>query len=197
MGEEPKDGLDDEALVRAHLADPDGTAATALIARWQDRVYQWAYRVVRDHDAALDVAQDALLSMYRNLPAYKERGRFGAWLFTIVHNRARSEVRRRPLIRDPEIDLDFLATPGPGPDEQLDSAEWERRLLDTMNRVLEPEERAALWLRSFERLGMEDITQMLKLENATGARGVLQSARRKLRRALGRDGDFAGEGQDG
>jgi DNA-directed RNA polymerase specialized sigma24 family protein len=66
-----------------------------------------------------------------------------------------------------------------------------------MNEVLEPAERAALWLRSFERMGMDDISKVLELRNASGARGVLQTARRKLRRALGQDGDLPGGGLDG
>lgn len=182
------DDLDDEALIRAHLTDPSGNWAEALVERWQDRVYQWAYRVVRDHDTALDVSQDALIAMYRALPSYEPHGRFGAWLFTIVHNRARSSVRRRPLVRDSEVDLDDLVSHDPSPAERHESDERARRVDDAIRLHLEPVERAAIWLRAFEGLGVDDISSMLGFRNATGARGVLQTARRKLRRALGEDG---------
>lgn len=181
------DDLDDEALIRAHLTDPSGGWAEVLVERWQDRVYQWAYRVVRDHDAALDVAQDALLSMYRTLPDYQPQGRFGAWLFTIVHNRARSAVRRRPLVQDSEVDLDSLVSHERSPEARHEDNERARRVDDAIRTHLEPIERAALWLRAFEGLAVEDISSMLGFRNSTGARGVLQTARRKLRRALGED----------
>ena len=184
MRQDPGRETDDEELVRQHVANPSGPAAAILISRWQDRVYQWAYRVVRDHDAALDIAQDALTRMYQALPKYQARGRFGAWLFAIVHNRARSAVQRRSLVHDPEIDAEALPSPQRGPDENYAAAEWEQHVLDAMDRVLDPVERTALWLRAFEGMGMDDITQLLKLNGASGARGLLQTARRKLNGAL-------------
>jgi RNA polymerase sigma-70 factor (ECF subfamily) len=178
---------DDETLVRAYQANPAGPAAALLLARWQDRVYQWAYRVVRDRDAALDIAQDSLIRMIQALPRYEPRGRFGGWLFAIVHNRARSAVRRRPLLHDPEVDANSLPSGRRGPEEDYDSAEWEQRVLDAMDQALEPRERTALWLRAYEGMSLDDITQLLGLANATGARGLLQTARRKLVAALRTD----------
>ena len=184
MRYDPGCEADDEELVRQHLSNPGGPAAAILIARWQDRVYQWAYRVVRDHDTALDIAQESLTRMYEALPKYRAQGRFGAWLFAIVHNRARSAVRRRSLVHDPEVDADTLPSSQRDPETDYASAQWEQRVLDAMHRVLTPVERTALWLRAFEGMGMDDITQLLKLDNATGARGLLQTARRKLAAAL-------------
>jgi hypothetical protein len=39
-------------------------------------------------------------------------------------------------------------------------------------------------MRCYERFAVEDITETLRLEGATGARALLQRARRKLRAAL-------------
>ena len=41
-----------------------------------------------------------------------------------------------------------------------------------------------MWLRAYEGMSVEDITRMMKLNGASGARGLLQTARRKLRAAL-------------
>lgn len=180
---------DDESLVRTYQADPEGTggraAAATLIARWRGRVYLWAFRVLREREASLDVAQDALTQMFMALPRYEARGRFSAWLFTIVHNRCLNAVRQRPLVRDADLDTDELHSPSLGPDGVFESAETERRVLAAMRDALEPVERTAVWLRSFEGMSVDDITRLLQLKGASGARGVLQSARRKLRTALG------------
>jgi RNA polymerase sigma-70 factor (ECF subfamily) len=181
----PREGeIDDETLVRQHQAHPDGPAGAELIRRWQDRVYQWAYRVVRDHDAAMDVAQDSLMRMYGALPRYEARGTFSAWLFAIVHNRARSSVRPRALSRDIEADADDLPSGTPGPEAEYEAAQGEERVLAAMENALDPVERTALWLRSFEGMSVDDITVVLSLTGASGARGLLQTARRKLKRAL-------------
>jgi RNA polymerase sigma-70 factor (ECF subfamily) len=184
-------GESDDALIRIYQDDRDGErgrgAASALFERWRVRVYQWARRVVRDHESALDVAQDCLLQAYEALPRYEARGRFSAWLFTIVHNRCLSAVRRRPLMHDPEVDTDRLASRAPGPEEEFADADERRRIQDTIRDVLEPRERTALWLRTMEGMSVDEITRLLSLDGASGARGLLQTARRKLRAAVGRD----------
>jgi len=184
------DSASDEELVREYQDDSDGprgrAAAEALVSRWSARAFAWAYRVVREREQAMDLAQDALLQMYEALPRYEARGRFPAWIFTIVHNRCMSAVRRRPLTRDPELDTDELAARDPGPDEWFEGTEQRGRLTEAMQNDLDTNERAAIWLRVCEEMSVEDITRLLGLDGASGARGVLQSARRKLRAAMTR-----------
>jgi len=184
-------GESDDALAQAYQADPRGpcgqAAATLLFERWRLRVYQWARRVVRDHDSALDIAQDCLLQAFEALSRYETRGRFSAWLFTIVHNRCLSAVRRRPLTHDPEVDPEQLVSGTAGPDEQYADAETERRMMARIDEVLEPRERAALWLRTMEGMSVDEITRVLEVDGASGARGLLQTARRKLRASIERE----------
>ena len=181
-------GESDDALAHAYQEDPHGlrgrAAATVLFERWRLRVYQWARRVVRDHESALDIAQDCLLQAFEALPRYEARGRFSAWLFAIVHNRCLSAVRRRPLAHDPEVDTDQLVSAAAGPDEQYADAEAERRMMARIDEVLSPQERAALWLRTMEGMSVDEITRVLGVDGASGARGLLQTARRKLRASI-------------
>jgi len=178
----------DESLVAEFQRDPDGAsgsaALTALVQRWSGRVYLWAYRIVREREQALDVSQDCLVRMMQALPRYDAHGRFSAWLFTIVHNRCRSAVRRRSWNRDPEIDADLLIAGSAGPEESYESAETRRRVYAAMEATLDMRERTALWLRAGEGMSVEDITRVLQVDGASGARGLLQTARRKLRAAL-------------
>lgn len=186
-------GASDDDLVRVIQGEPGGPrgrdAASVLFGRWRVRVYQWARRVVREHETALDVAQDSLLQAYEALPRYEARGSFSAWLFTIVHNRCLSAVRRRPLIHDPEVDTDELASTRAGPEDEAADSDEEDRILRTIREVLDPRERSALWLRTHEGMSVDEITGLLRLDSASGARGVLQTARRKLRAALSRRGE--------
>ncbi len=188
MTPRPPDDRDDETLIREYLADPNGRAGRravdALISRWSGRVLRWVRRVVRDRDEALDVAQDSMLRMLEALPRYEPRGRFPAWLFVIVHHRCLTVARSRPLLRDPEIDADTLIAGDAGPADDHESAESLRRVEAAMDSALDERERTAIWLRAHEGMSVADITEILGLESATGARGLLQTARRKLRAAL-------------
>jgi RNA polymerase sigma-70 factor (ECF subfamily) len=181
--------LTDESLVRVHLGDPEGKAGrealSCLVSRWSERTYVWAYRFMRERESALDVAQDCLVQMVRALPRYQARGKFSAWLFTIVHHRCLDEIRKRKHERETDADLDGFVSKDAGPEESFERNEHRERVFAAMRVHLEPVERTALWLRAYEGMSVEDITEVLRLDGASGARGVLQTARRKLRAALG------------
>jgi RNA polymerase sigma factor (sigma-70 family) len=96
----PHRGDDDARLVvAARSGDPD--AFGRIYDAWFDRVHDLAYRIVRDAEAAADVAQDAFLSAWRNLERLEEPRAFGGWLLRIARNgaldRKRKEQRARPV----------------------------------------------------------------------------------------------------
>ena len=124
------------------------------------------------------------MKAYGSLATFDQRAEFGSWIFAIARNRCLSELRRPSLVLDDLADPDAGATPRPGPDVELLDRMDEEALLGLIDDRLEPVERSALWLRCFEKLPVDDITAMLSLDEASGARAVLQRARRKLVRAL-------------
>ena len=180
---------DDELLARWRR-DPDGKAgrqaASALLARHRGRVYAWAVRMLRDHDDALDVAQVVLLKAWKALPGFDGRSRFSSWLFALTRNECLTALRPRLLRRDESVDLQAFLVDDTDPGRMLEDEEEERAMTALLRDTLNPIEQQAIWLRCFERLPVDEITRMLGLTQASGARGVLQSAREKLRRALAR-----------
>jgi len=179
----------DETLVLTYRQDPSGPAgrqaASRLLARWQGRVYVWAYRFAGEREQALDLAQECLMKAYRALPGYQPRGKFSAWMFTIVHNTCRDFARARQRDRrDAEVDPDTMPADDRGPEQWFEARDDQRRILTLMEDALDPHERMALWMRVHDEMSVDEITRTLGLDGASGARGVLQSARRKLRAAL-------------
>jgi RNA polymerase sigma-70 factor, ECF subfamily len=187
------DGVDnglpaDEELVRQALEDPQRAssreAASTLFARYRRRVYAWCYRYVRDHDKAMDLAQDVLLNAYRTLGTFAGRSCFSSWLYAIAKNRCLNELRRPALFKEEEDDPDSAAAPGSDPEELLIRKLDEDNVIRMIEERLAPAEQEVLYLRCFERLPIDMITEVLEIKQASGARGVLQQARRKLRAAL-------------
>jgi RNA polymerase sigma-70 factor (ECF subfamily) len=176
----------DAELLRLTLEDRESRAArqaaSELFGRYREPVYQWCFRRVRNHDQALDLAQDVLLSAYRSLDAFDGRARFSSWLFAIARNRCLNALRRPSLFE--ERDPDSLADEQRGQDRELEEREEEEAVLRLIREHLDPLDQEVVWLRCFERMPVDAITTVLKIPGATGARGALQRARRKLRAAL-------------
>ena len=178
--------LDDDALLTlARNAGDEGErrqAAAVLLARYHGRVYQWCAGQLGDPQRAEDAAQEVLLSAYRALPGFDGRARFGSWLFAIARNRCLSERRRRAFPRA-EVEPDSRPATTPDPERELIERDARDALLRRLTRWLDPLEQEAVCLRYLERMPVDAITRVLDITQSSGARGVLQSARRKLRRA--------------
>jgi RNA polymerase sigma-70 factor (ECF subfamily) len=180
-----RNASDAELLRLIRLASPceaDG-AAVELFGRYRQRVYAWCRRYVRDHERALDLAQDVLLTAWRSLDTYEGRAPFGGWLFAITHHACLRAVRKRPLARDEEADLELLPDPRPDAETMLEDMQAREELARLLRDHLDADEQRALWLRYGERMPVEEITRVLDVRTASGARGLLQTAKRKLRAA--------------
>jgi RNA polymerase sigma-70 factor (ECF subfamily) len=190
MDSSEPDGLEDLELVRLYQADPGGPAgrraADVLLRRWRERIYLWCHRMVRDHDQAMDLAQDCLVRVHRALPRFEPRAAVSSWIFLIVRNRCLTALRARPLRQDSEVDLDELHSTLAGPEETIEHRDQLEHVMRAMADALEPIEQRALWLRARDGMSVEEITRLLGITGASGARNVLQSARQKLRAALER-----------
>jgi len=189
MTRESSQAPSDEDLIRRYLADREGAdgqaACSELLERHQRSVYLWCMRYTRDHERAVELAQEVLVRAYRALPSFAGRSRFSSWLFSIVRNRCITEATRARLDVDRGAELDELPSALPDPQTVLEDEQAARRVRDLLHAHLDETERTALWMSIEERLPVDEITRLLGLDNATGARGLLQRARRKLRAAMG------------
>lgn len=191
MTDAAKPPLADELLVELAVRDPDGpkgrAAASELFARHQRRIYLWCHRYLRNHERALELAQETMLSAYRSLGSFEGRARFTSWLFVIARNRCLNAVTAPELLREDGAEPDDQLGGGPDPARRFEELEDEERLRQLMIEHLDESEREALWLRCFERMPVDEIGEVMRLATASGARGLLQRARRKLRSALERE----------
>ena len=182
--------VSDDELLRLYRSEgalaTGRAAASELFSRHTRRTYLWCRRYARDHERAMELAQEVMLNAYRALPRFEGRSQFGSWLFAIARNVCLKSVRGPAWLIDPEAEPDALPHPNDDPEREFEELRDEVRLRSLLERTLDDDERRALWLRCEEKLPVEEIGRILRLENATGARALLQRARRKLRAALER-----------
>jgi RNA polymerase sigma factor (sigma-70 family) len=109
--------LIDEAVLIQDALQGDLEAFNRLVLAYQDRVYNQAYRVMGEADAAEDASQEAFISAYRKLHTYRG-GSFKGWLYRIVTNACYDELRRRK--RRPVTPLEPILADG----EEIESPHW-------------------------------------------------------------------------
>ena len=72
------------ALIRARQGDEE--AFGALVQQHSRRVFQLAFRMMRNEQDAEDVVQECFLRAYRQLGRFEARADFGTWLYRIAAN---------------------------------------------------------------------------------------------------------------
>jgi RNA polymerase sigma-70 factor (ECF subfamily) len=96
-GAEPLgDELTDEQLVSAVLQG-DRERFGDLIERYQGRLINYLFRLLRNADDAHDLAQEVLVKVYQVLDRYDPQYKFSTWLFRVAQNAAIDQIRRRRL----------------------------------------------------------------------------------------------------
>jgi RNA polymerase sigma-70 factor, ECF subfamily len=108
--------MDELALIQ-EARRGDLNAFNRLVLAHQDSVYNQAYRVLGDVQAADDAAQEAFISAYDNLKTFRG-GSFRSWLLRIVTNLCYDELRRRK--RRPTTPLEPLDDAG----DEIESPAW-------------------------------------------------------------------------
>ena len=108
--------MDELALIQ-DARHGDLNAFNRLVLAHQDSVFNQAYRVLGDVQAADDAAQEAFISAYENLKSFRG-GSFRSWLLRIVTNLCYDELRRRK--RRPTTPLEPLDDTG----DEIESPSW-------------------------------------------------------------------------
>ncbi|MCP4572157.1 MAG: sigma-70 family RNA polymerase sigma factor [bacterium] len=181
----------DDDLIALAQGDAGGDlgrrAASELLGRYRSHVYRWCRKYQPDGERTLDMAQEVLLNAYRKLPSFGGRSRFSSWLFTLTRNRCLDELRKNNRHTEDLDSCHWLADPTADPAAATHRREEEQLLRQRLASRLAPLEQDAVWLRYVEGMSVDEIGAVLHITAASGARGVLQTARRKLR------GDWPGD----
>ena len=187
-------GLTDEELIERYRASGKTAASddphiNELFRRHYQRVALWCLRQTGDRDRAADLAQEIFSSAFRYLDSFRGDSKFSTWLFTITRNQCRNDWKTRAARQEDESEpifdqmRDVKAADPLAMLEREDTASVMRTLLQDS---LDQTEREVMSLHYVEEMPLDAITRMLGLENASGAKAYIVSARRKLRQAVTR-----------
>ncbi len=184
---------EDRELIRSCLRG-DRRAYRTLLQRYQDPIFNYCQRMIKDSAQAEDIAQEALVRTLTRLETYDERYSFSAWVYKIATNLCIDHLRKARRIafsmdkdvegREGSYRREFSAK-GPDPSARTLAGE-QMRLLDDAVAELPEHYRAILLLRHREDLSYDEIARVLDLPIGT-VKIRIHRAREQIKRRLDRN----------
>jgi len=190
---------DDDLLRRLQAGDEQALADLANVYR--PKIFQLAFRYVRNQEDAEEVTQDVLFKVYRNIATFRGDSALSSWIYRITFNAAMSRLRTASYRLSQ--DNQRQATSADGEESSVvprEVADWsnmadERILRSQLRRrvfraimALPAIYRAPVMLRDIQGMSTEEASALLRVKDQT-LKSRLHRGRLILRRQLT---DFAG-----
>jgi RNA polymerase sigma-70 factor (ECF subfamily) len=190
-----------ETALLARLQAGDEQALSDLAEAYSSKIYQLAFRYLRNNEDAEEVTQDVLYKVHRKVGTFRGDAALSSWIYRITFNAAMSRLRSasyqraRDEDRRTSADTDDLTL-----SPRTDIADWtnmaDEGLLRSQLRqrvfrailALPAIYRAPVMLRDIQGMSTEEASAMLRVKDQT-LKSRLHRGRLILRKQLA---DFAG-----
>ena len=185
----------------ARLQAGEEQALTDLAQTYGTKIYQLAFRYLRNKEDAEEVTQDVLFKVYRKVGEFRGDAALSSWIYRITFNAAMSRLRTAQYQRTQAEERREAASDTPaGEAVRADVADWtdlaDERVLRSQLRqrvmrailALPAIYRAPVMLRDIQGMSTEEASAMLKVKDQT-LKSRLHRGRLILRKQLA---DFAG-----
>lgn len=87
----------DDLIYISKVERGDLAAFEMLVKKYQNMVFTVCLRIVKSREDAEEVAQDAFLKAYQNLPTFRRESKFSTWLYSIAYHASLSKIRKKNL----------------------------------------------------------------------------------------------------
>ena len=183
---------DDLDLVRA-LREGSEAAYEELMSRFQQPVYNLAFRLLSDPSDSADVVQEVFLKVFRNVESFRGQSSLKTWIYRITVNEAHNQRRWFFRHRKREIGLeeepedsrsmaDILPDNGRTPFDYVFDGEKHQMIEAALARI-NPAFRETVVLRDIADLSYEEIAEVLQVSLGTVKSRILRG-REALRQEL-------------
>ena len=182
-----EDTSDDALLVLYANGDP--SAARVLTMRLTPKVFGHAFRMLGDRSEAEDVAQEALIRLWKQAPDWRQNeAKVTTWLYRVVANLCTDRLRKARGVA-----LDSVPEPE---DEALSAADGmqHKARVDALQAALNdlPErQKQAVILRHIEGLANPEITEIMEI-GVEAVESLTARGKRALAKALANRKDELG-----
>lgn len=193
----------DEGTLVAQTREGDARAFTALVKRYEGKIFRLAQHITQNREDAEDVLQETFLKAYEHLDQFQGNSKFYTWIVRIAVNQALMKLRKRRTDKTVSIDESIdtgedtvareIAAWDESPEQRYSREELGEILSSAIDSLAAPY-RAVFVLRDMEELSTEETAQALDLSIPAVKSRLLRARlqlRDKLTRYFKRKGDDA------
>lgn len=157
--------MDDRELLTQVQAGDEGAYDT-VFRRWYPALVRVATSLLRDPDAAEDVAQDVMVELWRRRHVLDTDISIGGYLLRSVRNRALNQLRHLKVRRQSESDVEALYHAPEGADQPIVAKELAAAVQRAVSE-LPPRCREVFELSRLDGLKYAEIAQALDISQKT------------------------------
>jgi RNA polymerase sigma-70 factor, ECF subfamily len=170
-----------ERQLIARFQAGDQSAFTALFEAHHRRVIHMGIHILRNEEAALDVAQEVFLRAHEELPEWRGEARFSTWLYRTALNVCFEHIRAEEKQRKIRENLPDEVFENP-PEVGLSGSEV-MTAIDKAVCALPPRQRTIFALKQYEDMRFSQIAELLNITEG-GAKASYHKALLTLRDRL-------------
>ncbi|MBS1602899.1 MAG: sigma-70 family RNA polymerase sigma factor [Bacteroidetes bacterium] len=154
-----------EKTLLNRIAGGDGTAFSALVDLYRNKVFSHALAYTKSYHEAEELTQDIFMKVWSNRGKLAEIEDFKNYLFILGRNQLVSAIRKRVMditeIREPDFVEDLLI-----PDRQYDRKETMQYIQKGIE-LLSPQQKAVFTLSRLDHLNYDQISERLGISKST------------------------------
>ena len=159
--------LSDEAIIERILQEDESKLFGLLYQRYQKKVYNKCYSLVRNKSAAEELSQDIFLRVLLSLKSFENKSSFSTWLYSVTYRHCIEYFRKAKNHRSFPIDdeINISDDPDDVEDDEILSIKSER--LNQIVEMLHPIDKAVLLMKYKDGMKLKAIQTALNISESS------------------------------
>lgn len=155
---------------------------TGIIDPIKDKLYRYAYRIVKDEMEAEDVVQEVIIKLWKKKEQFAEIGNKEAWCMTLTRNLSIDKTRSRKGRVESIEDYHHVKDSARDPYSETKSSDMMKHIMELMDK-LPDNQKSVLHLRDVEGYSYKEISEITTL-SVDQVKVNLYRARKSMRDKL-------------
>jgi len=156
-----------DAYLVGRSQEGDARSFELLVVKYQKRIFNVIFRIVKDPVAVEDLAQEAFLNAFKAIKSFKGGSSFYTWLYRIAANVSinyLSKNKKAKFVDDENLERASLSERAPGQEISPERRTLNRESARAISKAIEtlPDDiKKAVVLREYEGLSYEEIAEIM------------------------------------